>query len=133
VPIPIGAPVDPGFRWAVHCHGSDEAGRVTPPVYYVRRVRRLPRVSNTAGEVQRPQICEECKPTHCLNETGRTCVRPGLWQPTTINYSGVLSLAPKVIPPTTWTFSRMIFCNSSSTLGFFARWSLAASRPWPMS
>ena len=28
------------FRWAVRCHGSDEAGRVAPPVYYVRREGR---------------------------------------------------------------------------------------------
>ena len=52
VPIPIGAPLCPGFRWAVRCHGSDEAGRVAPPVYYVRREGRLPRVSNTAGDSQ---------------------------------------------------------------------------------
>jgi len=48
----IGAPLYPGFRWAVRCHGSDEAGRVAPPVYYVRREGRLPRVSNTAGDSQ---------------------------------------------------------------------------------
>ena len=50
VPVPIGAPVFPGLRWVVRCHGSDEAGRVAPPDYYVRRRRRLPRLSNTAGD-----------------------------------------------------------------------------------
>ena len=65
VPIPIGAPLIPGFRWAVRCHGSDEAGRVAPPVYYVRREGRLPRVSNTAGDSHIDEILPEKQAEEC--------------------------------------------------------------------
>ena len=65
VPIPIGAPLIPGFRWAVRCHGSDEAGRVAPPVYYVRREGRLPRVSNTAGDSHIDEILPKKQAEEC--------------------------------------------------------------------
>ena len=65
MPIPIGAPLIPGFRWAVRCHGSDEAGRVAPPVYYVRREGRLPRVSNTAGDSHIDEILPEKQAEEC--------------------------------------------------------------------
>jgi len=32
VPVPNGAPNFLELKWAVRCHGSDEAGRVAPPV-----------------------------------------------------------------------------------------------------
>ena len=127
----IGAPGFPRFRWVARCPARTRPVGSRPPFYMIVgegccRGCRTPQGTDYVDGFFRLAQARPPAPSKRAAPRGAARTLP---IPKTHSAAGASHEAPSVMPPVTWTFSRMVFCSSSISLGFFIRCSLAASRP----